>query len=46
MLQFQETTSWNLVFAGITIVILPSLLVLVFGLKQLVRGMTAGALKG
>lgn len=46
MLEFQETTSWNLVFAGITLVILPSLLLLVFGLKQLVRGMAAGALKG
>jgi ABC-type glycerol-3-phosphate transport system permease component len=46
MLQFQETTSWNLVFAGITLVILPSLLLLALGLKQLVRGMTVGALKG
>ncbi|MDT3427011.1 sn-glycerol 3-phosphate transport system permease protein [Paenibacillus forsythiae] len=46
MLEFQESTSWNLVFAGITLVILPSLLLLVFGLKQLVRGMSAGALKG
>lgn len=46
MLQFQETTSWNLVFAGISIVILPSLLLLALGLKQLVRGMTVGALKG
>lgn len=46
MLQFQESPSWNLVFAGITIVILPSLLLLIFGLKQLVRGMAAGALKG
>ncbi|QWU17966.1 sn-glycerol 3-phosphate transport system permease protein [Paenibacillus sophorae] len=46
MLEFQESTSWNLVFAGITLVILPSLLLLVFGLKQLVRGMAAGALKG
>ncbi|NUU61999.1 carbohydrate ABC transporter permease [Paenibacillus agri] len=46
MLQYQESTSWNLVFAGISIVILPSLLLLVFGLKQLVRGMAAGALKG
>ncbi|WP_379142880.1 carbohydrate ABC transporter permease [Paenibacillus sp. sgz500992] len=46
MLEFQESTSWNLVFAGITLAILPSLLLLVFGLKQLVRGMAAGALKG
>lgn len=46
MLEFQESTSWNLVFAGITLAIVPSLLLLVFGLKQLVRGMAAGALKG
>ncbi|GGA49023.1 carbohydrate ABC transporter permease [Paenibacillus physcomitrellae] len=46
MLEFQETTSWNLVFAGITLAILPSLILLIFGLKQLVRGMAAGALKG
>lgn len=46
MLEFQESTSWNLVFAGTALVILPSLLLLVFGLKQLVRGMAAGALKG
>lgn len=46
MLEFQESTSWNLVFAGITLAILPSLFLLAFGLKQLVRGMAAGALKG
>lgn len=46
MLQHQETTAWNLVFAGIVLVILPSLLMLMLGLKQLVRGMTVGALKG
>lgn len=46
MLQHQETTEWNLVFAGIVLVILPSLVMLALGLKQLVRGMTVGALKG
>lgn len=46
MLEFQEATSWNLVFAGTALVILPSLLLLILGLKQLVRGMAAGALKG
>lgn len=46
MLQHQETTAWNLVFAGIALVLLPSLLMLALGLKQLVRGMTVGALKG
>lgn len=46
MLQNQESTEWNLVFAGIVLVILPSLLMLALGLKQLVRGMTVGAIKG
>ncbi|WP_094548139.1 carbohydrate ABC transporter permease [Petroclostridium xylanilyticum] len=46
MLQWAEFMSWNLVSAGITIVLLPSLILLVLGLKQLVRGITAGAVKG
>jgi len=46
MLQWEEMMSWNLVLAGVTMVLLPSLLLLAFGLKQLVRGMTAGAVKG
>ena len=46
MLQWEEMMSWNLVLAGVTMVLLPSLLLLAFGLKQLVRGITAGALKG
>lgn len=46
MLQFEEFTSWNLVLTGVTLVLLPSLLLLAFGLKQLVQGLTAGAVKG
>ena len=46
MLQFEEMTTWNIVLAGVTVVLLPSLLLLVLGLKQLVRGITAGAVKG
>ncbi|MCR2807675.1 carbohydrate ABC transporter permease [Paenibacillus soyae] len=46
MLQFEEMTSWNLVLAGVTLVLLPSLLLLMLGLKQLVGGLTAGAIKG
>jgi len=46
MLQFEELTVWNLVLAGVTIILLPSLLILVLGLKQLVRGLTAGSVKG
>jgi ABC-type glycerol-3-phosphate transport system permease component len=46
MLQWEEFTSWNLVLAGVTLVLLPSMILLVAGLKQLVSGITAGALKG
>lgn len=46
MLQFEEMVSWNNVLTGVMIVLLPSLLLLVLGLKQLVRGITAGAVKG
>jgi len=46
MLQWQEFMSWNLVLAGITIVLLPSIIILIVGLKQLISGLTAGAVKG
>lgn len=46
MLQFEEMTAWNLVLTGVTLVLLPSLILLVLGLKQLVGGLTAGAIKG
>ncbi|PTQ55861.1 MAG: Glycerol-3-phosphate ABC transporter, permease protein UgpE [Candidatus Carbobacillus altaicus] len=46
MLQFQEYTSWNTVLAGIVIVLLPSLIILIFGLRHLISGLSAGALKG
>lgn len=46
MLQWEEFTSWNLVLAGVALVLLPSFLLLVLGLKQLVRGITAGAVNG
>ncbi|TCZ78756.1 carbohydrate ABC transporter permease [Paenibacillus albiflavus] len=46
MLQHAEVMSWNLILAGVTIVLLPSFILLAFGVKQLVRGITAGAVKG
>lgn len=46
MLQFEEMNSWNLILAGVLMLLLPSLLLLALGLKPLVRGITAGALKG
>jgi sn-glycerol 3-phosphate transport system permease protein len=46
MLQWEENQSWNLVMTGVTLALIPSIILLVFGLKQLVAGITAGALKG
>lgn len=41
-----EITLYNLQMAGTIIVMIPTLLLLVIGQRQLVRGLTAGALKG
>jgi sn-glycerol 3-phosphate transport system permease protein len=41
-----EITVYNLQMAGTIIVMLPTLILLVLGQRQLVRGLTAGALKG
>jgi sn-glycerol 3-phosphate transport system permease protein len=46
MLQFQEVNSWNMILAGVTVVLLPSFILLALGVKQLIRGITAGAVKG
>lgn len=46
MLQFQDATTWNVVMAGVVIILLPSLLVLILGQKQLIKGLTSGAVKG
>lgn len=46
MLQFEEMSSWNHLLAGVLVVLIPSFILLIVGLKQLVRGITAGAVKG
>lgn len=46
MLQNQDALAWNVVMAGVVIVLLPTLLLLIFGQKQLVRGITSGSVKG
>ncbi|AZN43602.1 carbohydrate ABC transporter permease [Paenibacillus albus] len=46
MLQFEELTSWNLVLCGVALVLVPSFVLLALGLRPLVRGITAGAVKG
>jgi sn-glycerol 3-phosphate transport system permease protein len=45
-LKFEETLRWGLVMAGVVIVVIPTILLLVAGQRQLVRGLTAGAVKG
>ena len=41
-----EVTVYNLQMASTILVMLPTLILLVLGQRQLVRGLTAGALKG
>ena len=45
-LKFEESTRWGLVMAGVVIIVVPTILLLVLGQRQLVRGLTAGAIKG
>jgi sn-glycerol 3-phosphate transport system permease protein len=45
-LKFEETTRWGLITAGVVIVVIPTIFLLVVGQRQLVRGLTAGAIKG
>ena len=45
-LQSQEVaTEWGVVMAGVIVVIIPTLLLLFAGQKQLQKGLTQGALK-
>jgi ABC-type glycerol-3-phosphate transport system permease component len=46
MLQWDQAAAWNSIMAGVILVCLPAALLLIAGQKQLVRGMTAGAVKG
>ena len=46
MLQELEREAWNVVLAGVMIVMLPTLVLFIFANRQLIRGLTAGALKG
>jgi ABC-type glycerol-3-phosphate transport system permease component len=45
-LRFEETLRWGLVMAGVIMVAVPTLTLLVLGQRQLIRGLTAGAVKG
>jgi sn-glycerol 3-phosphate transport system permease protein len=45
-LRFEESLRWGLVMAGVVMVVIPTIVLLVLGQRQLVRGLTAGAVKG
>ncbi|MBU5465322.1 carbohydrate ABC transporter permease [Virgibacillus sp. MSJ-26] len=42
----ESSSSWNMVMAAVVAILLPTLLILFFGIKHIREGLTAGALKG
>ena len=46
MLYDREAASYNMIMAGITIVLIPSVLVFIIGQKQILSGTLSGAIKG
>jgi sn-glycerol 3-phosphate transport system permease protein len=46
MLQVFEREQWQIVLAGVVIVMIPTLILFAVANRQLIRGLTAGALKG
>jgi len=46
LLQDQERFLWNIVMAGVVMILLPTFILFIAGNRQLIRGLTAGAVKG
>lgn len=46
MLQFAEAQSFGMVMSGIVLILIPSILIFIVGQKQLIEGITSGAVKG
>ena len=46
MLQWDESVAWNSTMAGVVMAFIPTTIVLMLGYRQLVQGLTAGAIKG
>jgi ABC-type glycerol-3-phosphate transport system permease component len=46
VLQAEESVSWNLVMAGIVMIVAPTVFLFLIGYRHVVRGLTAGAVKG
>jgi sn-glycerol 3-phosphate transport system permease protein len=46
MLQSSDNQNLGLIFAGVIMIILPSIIIFIIGQKQLIKGITSGAVKG
>jgi sn-glycerol 3-phosphate transport system permease protein len=46
LLQDEERFMWNVVMAGVVIILIPTFALFIAGNRQLIRGLTAGAVKG
>lgn len=46
LLQDEERFMWNVVMAGVVIILVPTFTLFIAGNRQLIRGLTAGAVKG
>jgi sn-glycerol 3-phosphate transport system permease protein len=46
LLQDEERFMWNVVMAGVVIILIPTFTLFILGNRQLIRGLTAGAVKG
>ena len=46
LLQDEERFMWNVVMAGVVVILIPTFTLFIAGNRQLIRGLTAGAVKG
>jgi ABC-type glycerol-3-phosphate transport system permease component len=46
MLMDQEVMAFNIIMAGVVIILVPTIILFIVGNRQLIRGLTAGAVKG
>ena len=46
LMQDQEGLMWNIVMAGVVMILIPTFALFIVGNRQLIRGLTAGAVKG
>jgi sn-glycerol 3-phosphate transport system permease protein len=46
MLQDQENMQYQLILAGVVLILVPTFILFILGNRQLIRGLTAGAVKG